>query len=1317
MQATVSSYGLCPVLFRHPRRSLTLTNRFIFLCLVGVFFMAPPASALNPDRSVYQYNCRTWKRTNGLPSNAINAIAQTADGRVWLGTSKGLVQFDGADFRTYGLPGDKGSGARIITTLAPRTAGGLWVGLDRGSFGYFDGALFHSMQNDDWGGAFTTARTVREAKSGALLVATTRTAGIWPVAGPPQHYIAGREILSLREDATGRIWLGTANNGLRYWDAAGLHLFPEPAGENWKDLVIHDVVLDRTGNIWVATSASLHAFNPDFSPRVLPGIRGIPRVMLVDSHGVLWIGTLGEGLMRYKDGQFSVLHKSDGLASDRISSLAESDDGSLWVGTEDGLSLLTDVKFPIISVADGLVADSCLSVAASPRGGIWAGTVNGLSLYRDGQFKNYGFDKADGFYSGWVKRIFAAKNDDVYFIGGTIGLARFSKGRVDKTWLPSLWPRAIAEDSRGIIVAVAYDLMRIEHDELVPYLTADGKKVTLPWINELRVARDGSLWIASEGGIVQIKDGVLHDWSAPQQLTDKVFFYLCEDDAGAMWAARNNGLVRVKNGQMSFINRTRGLYVDFVYAIVPDNAGNFWMDCNEGIFRVSQQELNAVADGAAEMVHCTVYDGQQAIKTTDKSAQEYSGANTPDGRIWFPSSKGVIMIDPANVPNNNRQPSTYLLRVLVNGREYPVDRATVLEPGPGNLEFDNTALDYQAPERIRYRYRLEGYQTEWVEAGARRSAFYTNLSPGNYRFQVQACNADGVWNTAGASYELVLPRWFYQTVWFQIGLTFAVLGLLSSLWWGRERRQQTELAEVHRREELQRVLIDSSPVAMMMTGAQHRVLHLNDTFTQLFGHTLAEVPTLHAWWSLAFPDPAYRAGLQAEWIRRTALTIRPIEPLEASVTCKDGSVRTILFTTSEVGERMLAVFSDITERKRAEALRQSLEAQVRQAQKMEAVGQLSGGVAHDFNNLLTVILGNLSMLSLDTNLTPDLSGPLAEITEAAKRAANLTRQLLAFSRKQPLRLNLVDLEHTVNEMTRMLRRILGEDIHLQFQPSTEPALIRADESMIEQVLLNFAVNARDAMPEGGNLRIEIEVCELTPNLVPPHPKARAGRFVTLTVTDTGCGIPPDILPRIFEPFFTTKDTGKGTGLGLATVYGIVEQHEGWIIVNSEVGRGTTFRIFFPCQAAALDPEAAEAAISTPPLPFAGHVILLVEDEASVRSLVRRVLVRQGYRVLEAASGPAALEVWRLHRDKIDLVFTDLVMPDGIGGQELARLLRLEAPNIPIIFTSGYSASIAGKNFPFKEGVDFLAKPYDHDKLLKIITATLRDLPPRPGTTG
>ena len=481
-----------------------------------------------------------------------------------------------------------------------------------------------------------------------------------------------------------------------------------------------------------------------------------------------------------------------------ILSLAESDDGSLWVGTEDGLSQLSDVKFPILSQTEGLSHEACLAVAASPDGGIWAGTPDGASYYKNGQFANFGVKGADGFRSRWVKRVFTARNGDVYFLGARKNLDRFHGGRVVKSWTNSVWPRAVAEDSRGILVAMAGDLMRIENDKLVPVRLADGSTVSLNWINHLLVARDDSIWAAATSGIYQIKDGVLHNWCQQNGLLQSTFYYMCEADDGAIWAAQNTGIARFKDGGLKIITKDQGLHENFVYAMVPDKLGNLWMDSNRGIFRVNQRELNAVADGLSRRVVCSVYEGEDAVKTTDKAAQEYSGCRTPDGRIWFPSSKGVIVIDPSNVPSNPQPRAVSIERVRINGRQYRPDQEPVLEPGPGNLEFDYLALDYQAPQKVQYHYRLEGFDNEWVDAGTRHSAFYTNLKPGPYRFRVEACNADGVWNTAGTSFKLRPPLRFYETPLFRVGSVLALVGFGVYVWRSQHlRRRQAQLQQTH----------------------------------------------------------------------------------------------------------------------------------------------------------------------------------------------------------------------------------------------------------------------------------------------------------------------------------------------------------------------------------------------------------------------------------------------------------------------------------------------------------------------------------------
>ena len=378
----------------------------------------------------------------------------------------------------------------------------------------------------------------------------------------------------------------------------------------------------------------------------------------------------------------------------------------------------------------------------------------------------------------------------------------------------------------------------------------------------------------------------------------------------------------------------------------------------------------------------------------------------------------------------------------------------------------------------------------------------------------------------------------------------------------------------------------------------------------------------------------------------------------------------------------------------------ALEEQLRQVQKMESIGQLAGGVAHDFNNILIVIQGNASLLLDAKNLSEADVDLAKQIINAAERAAGLTRQLLVFGRKQVMQPAHLNLNQVVGNMTKMLQRILGEDIALRSDYTPILPLVFADAGMVEQVLLNLAVNARDAMPAGGRLIIATASKTIGQEYAQQNPAAAPGQCVCLSVSDTGCGIPPEHLSHIFEPFFTTKEIGKGTGLGLATVYGIVKQHRGWIEIDSQVGKGTTFRIYLP---AARDVTAKQKTTAvTAELPRGDEVILIVEDEQAVRLLVGNLLQRCGYTVLLAVSGIEALNLWEQHKDEIQLLLTDMVLPDGMMGRELAEKLKGEKPKLKVVYTSGYSASVVGKGPSLVEGVNFLQKPYHPQKLAQTV---------------
>ena len=390
------------------------------------------------------------------------------------------------------------------------------------------------------------------------------------------------------------------------------------------------------------------------------------------------------------------------------------------------------------------------------------------------------------------------------------------------------------------------------------------------------------------------------------------------------------------------------------------------------------------------------------------------------------------------------------------------------------------------------------------------------------------------------------------------------------------------------------------------------------------------------------------------------------------------------------------IVSDITKQK-------LLEEQLRQSQKMEAIGHLAGGVAHDFNNILAALLMQNDLIGMVENLPEEVAEGLKQIRADTERAAHLVRQLLLFSRRQTMQSLQLDLNEVVTNLVKMLQRIIVEDIQLQLCFHPTPLLTQADVGMIEQVLLNLSVNARDAMPQGGVLRIETAAVTVDEKFVLTHPEAASGRYVCMSVSDTGSGILPEVLPQIFEPFFTTKEVGKGTGLGLATVFGIVKQHQGWIAVDNRPGEGVTFRIHLPASASPQE----TVGVPAPARPAGGtETILWVEDDAGVRAPTQKILERSGYHVLMAANGLEALQLWQQHRKTIALLLTDLKMPAGLSGPDLARQLQADEPQLKVIYTSGYSADFAGEGLSLHNNENFLQKPFTPIQLLGTIRKQL-----------
>jgi signal transduction histidine kinase/ActR/RegA family two-component response regulator len=496
------------------------------------------------------------------------------------------------------------------------------------------------------------------------------------------------------------------------------------------------------------------------------------------------------------------------------------------------------------------------------------------------------------------------------------------------------------------------------------------------------------------------------------------------------------------------------------------------------------------------------------------------------------------------------------------------------------------------------------------------------------------------------------------------------------------------------------VVLNSAPVGFALLDRDFRYLRVNETLAQLNGCPAADHIGRLA--SDLQPELGDDRKVMLRRVLDERKSIVDVELLRSGDRkgATERQLRALFFPVAIAEGPPLAVGMFVAETTE----RRGLEAQLQQAQRMEAVGQLAGGIAHDFNNLLTVITSYGAMVMADLPHESPHASDVQEILNAANRASSLTRQLLAFSRRQVLQPNVLDLNALTSNLEKMLRRLLREDIQLVTRFDPEIALVNADAGQIEQVILNLMVNARDAMPRGGRIAIATSNVTLGEGYAPMHANATPGPYVLLTVSDTGKGMDKATQAHIFEPFFTTKPVGQGTGLGLSTVYGIVKQSGGYVWVYSEIDRGTTFKVYLPAVSGApksAEPERDQHA-QMPPTP---ERILLVEDEPNVRRIARRILERNGYTVLEASNGAEALRVLERRQEPIALVLTDLVMPE-MGGRELASKLRIVSPTSRVLFMSGYTEDAVLRQSVMEPGAIFLDKPFTFDTLIRKVREAL-----------
>jgi signal transduction histidine kinase/ligand-binding sensor domain-containing protein/CheY-like chemotaxis protein len=1172
--------------------------------LLGLLAASPAAWALEPGKSLRQFPHRSWLTKDGLPQSAIHALAQTPDGYLWGGTWEGLARFDGVSFASFDTLNTPGFQVRSVRCLTTDAEGTLWIGTDGGLTRMKGGTFYPVAAPLDV--PLRNLRALKATRDGSLWIATQGHGLVRLARGQfrvwnTDNGLASNQVKALAEDTSGTLWVGTTG-GLQHWDGTALR--PRSPFEGIESPPVLSLAAGPSNTLWAGTESGMVYQRQDGLMRPVPeaSLPGGPiEALYVDRPGTLWVGSTGRGLLRVANGQRSML-EAEQLMSNAVAALLEDAEGNMWIGAaEGGLHRLTDGVITPFGRHEGLPHDQLSSVFEARDGSLWFGGLGGgVSRLHEGKLTTW--TTREGLVHDRVRSLSEAPDGSIW-ISTQLGLSRWHQGAITTSLgrahgLPSGPTRVVHVDKEGTLWAGTLEGLARWNGERFELFT---RKEGLPGntITMLKERPAGGFWVGTaDGGLAYFLHGrpvTVAMEGAPMYSEVQALHELPD---GTLWIGTDEGLYRWKTGSLQRLDRKHGLFDDRIFQILPDGRGNLWMSCNKGLFRVAQEELEAVLEGKLERVRSHAYSAEDGMR-----AEECNGIGAPpgirsrDGRLWFPTIRGVAIYDP-EYPEAQRPPPlppVIIERILVDDTPVPASEWDRIPVGNGQVEIHYTAPSLRAPQRLHFRYQLQGSDTSWVQAGHRRVAYYTRLSPGRYRFRVAAESLDDGREAKGAELAFYLEPRFHQTWAFRVACVLAaVLTMAGGVWLRiyRLRRRERELqARVDQR---------TAELATVNADLQARLQELQDTRERL----------VHA-------------------------------------------------------------------------------------EKMAAVGTLAAGVGHEINNPLAFIITNLHYAATevrgaarregDSERWDEVKLALDEALQGADRVKRIVQDLKTFSRMQPERMRRVEV-HQVLELALSMADAEVRHRARVVKDHGDPPAVLGDETRLGQVFLNLVVNAAQAIPEGHADQHEIRITT-----------RRDGKGqAVVAVSDTGSGIPPEVLPRIFEPFFTTKPVGVGTGLGLSICHSYVQAMGGDIRVRSELGRGTTFEVVLPPapEAALAEPATAAAPASAP---LSRSRLLVIDDEPLLIAALARTLAPE-HEVVAFTSARPALERLRAG-ERFELILCDLMMPE-MTGMELHETLAREAPELAgrMVFITGGAFTEAARAFLHTTHLPYLEKPFEPETL-------------------
>ena len=1236
-----------------------------------------------------EYSFRTFGNADGLNNLTVRRIYQDRAGFIWVSTDNGIFRYDGDRFEAFGPA--QGIPATSAAAFGEAPDGSLLTG---GTFGLYHlrGNHFEKLpvsfkilsrvqgiESDGKG------HTYLGTDSGLVeLSSEVGNDGFVTRTFPQAPATSGPAVDGVLVDGD-ILWYG-CGQGLCRRERDETRVFGKKSG--LPDLSLMAIRKDRDGNLWVrARNAGLFVLSagetkfrrPDTpipgTDIAFPGVDADGRILLPYSAGLL-----------IRDGKgWQKIDRSSGLRGNVVLVLEDRQQHSLWIGSAGrGLTQWRGYhEWKSYSTASGLPSDTVYGMEPQGDGTLWVGTEGGL-LRGERQGSGIQWTRVKGLDGFPVQGVRMApngdrRNEDLWIgtVGHGVGRLHVRTGAVE--WLG---------EAQGLF----------------------GKQATT-----LRFDRQQELWAATEAGLF-VATAPYHRFSRVADLPSTRFWAVAEGSDGSVWAGGVDGLFSYTNGQWKNFTRDNGLSNEEVLALGAGGNGTMWVGYRfGGIDRVHLRpeglavEKSVQRAGTDGPVYFIEFDATGNLWAgTDRGVDVWNGsrwsqfdtsdglvwndcdtngfAQDPDGTVWIGTSGGLSQYKPRPRLSPEVPIEVVFTRLVMGGKDVSGQNNPAASIQANSLIARFSALSVSSESRILFRYQLQGSNSTWTETTQKELQF-AELAPGAYRLEIEAQGSDGVWSERKAEFAFrILTPW--HSSWWFIGICVVTPVLIVG---GIARLRMLNAREIASWKNRYETAVMASGQIIFDWDLVSREVTFGGAIQPVLGYSpIAFTGAREKWRGLIHPDDLER---YVKTMTEAAETKEPFE-LEYRVRSSKGEYlmmheqgHLVLDEDGNVS-KMVGFITDVSERR-------MLEQQLRQAQKMEAVGRLAGGVAHDFNNLLTVITGYCELLTTTGPEGNSWRQNTEQIRTAANRAAGITQQLLAFSRRQVLSPRIIELNTVILNLDSMLRRLIGEDIEVLTVPAHDLGTVKADPGQIEQVVLNLALNARDAMPNGGTLTLETSNADLDDAYAREHQSVVAGRYVLLAVSDTGVGMSPETQAHIFEPFYTTKEVGKGTGLGLSTVYGIVKQSGGNIWVYSEPGRGTTFKIYLP----RVDQPAEKLAAAKDPqkIQQGAETVLLVEDDSQLRQLAVTILSHCGYKVLAADNADEALTLCKVKHGDIALLVTDVVMP-GMNGRQLAAQVERIFPQIKVLYISGYTSNAIVHHGVLDPGLWFLAKPFSPSAL-------------------